>query len=390
MRLYLFLCILTLTVFAAPAAAEAASKSSTVYKGQDYSRVYDYNYYIKKYPSVTKTVGKSKAKVLKHFVTVGIKKGRRGCKDFQLRSYAYGNPDLRKKYGNNYRKYYLHYQNTGYKSAKRRATATGINKIVKPVTKYQGVNYAKVYDYTWYTKTHPSVKKQFGYNDTKVLAWYVTHDFAAGEKGKETVKDNAFEVVEKNVFRTMLGKTKTAQKTGQIIVVIDHELTLWQRNLQGSWRQKLKAYCGYGKNGLSEDRYEGDNTTPIGAFPILHAFGIADNPGTSMEWKDVTSTSYWSGEEDTYNTWVESTTKIAGEHLADYYQYKYAMAIGYNIDPVVYKKGSAIFLHCKSTDHWYTGGCVSVEEDVMVSLLQKCANDTWIIIVKNREDVANY
>ena len=375
-----------------PESAASSSKKAfaTVYKGQDYSRVYDYYYYTKKYPSVVRTVGKNKKKVLKHFVTVGIRKGRRGIKSFQLRSYAYGNPALRKKFGNNHRKYYLHYQNIGYKYAKYRASATGVTKIKSPAVKYNGVSYAKVYDYTWYLKKHPEIKKMFGYNDTAVLEYYVKNGFPNLEKAKESVADNAFEVVDKNVFRRMLGATQTARKTNQIIVVIDHELTLWQKNSKGSWRQKLKAYCGYGKSGLSDNHTEGDMTTPIGSFPILHAFGTAANPGTDMTWRNITSNSYWSGERATYNTWVESTSAISGEHLIDYYQYKYAMAIGFNVNPAVYGKGSAIFVHCKSTDHWYTGGCISLENDMMVSLLQKCKNGTYIIIVRSRDDISSY
>ena len=367
-----------------------ASAYPTVYKGQDYSRVYDYAYYVKKYPSVVKKVGKSPKKVLRNFVTVGMKKGRRGCAGFKVSSYIYGNPDLRKKYKNNLQKYYLHYQNSGYLSKKRAATAVKIRKMVSPAVKYKGISYAKVYDYTYYTALHPEVKKKYGYDDAKVLKHYVQNGFPVGEKARENVSDKSFDTVRRNILRQTIAGTQTAQKTDQIILVIDHSLTLWKKNAKGTWKQKLSVYCGYGQNGLSSNRTEGDKTTPIGSFPILHAFGSAPNPGTSMTWKDITPTSYWSGERGTYNTWVESPYRIAGEHLADYYQYKYAMAIGFNRDPVVVGRGSAIFLHCKSTDHWYTGGCVSVEENAMRELLLSCSDGTYIIIVPDREDVASY
>ena len=379
-------------VIASAAETQSGSekKYETVYKGQDYSRVYDYRYYCKKYPSVIRKIGNSPKKVLKNFVTQGMKKGRRGCASFKVRSYIYGNPDLRRKYGNNLKKYYLHYQNKGYKSRRRAATAVKIKKMVSPATKLDGISYAKVYDYFYYTAMHPEVKKACGYDDLAVLRHYVDHGFAQRVQAKETVSEKAYAYVEKNILRQRISRTRTAEKTNQIILVIDHTLTLWQKNAKGTWKQKLSAYCGYGKNGLSYDRYEGDNTTPIGAFPILHAFGKAANPGTLMDWKDITPNSYWSGEYSTYNTWVESPWRVSGEHLEDYYQYKYAMAIGFNRDPVVYKKGSAIFLHCKSYDHWYTGGCVSVEEEVMRKLLLKCSNGTWIIIVPNASELSSY
>lgn len=378
------------TVLAAQSASAPAAEYPTVYKGQDYSRVYDYSYYIKRYPSVLKTTGNNPKKVLKNFVTAGMKKGRRGCAGFKVRSYIYGNADLRRKYGNDLKKYYLHYQNKGYKSSKRKQTAVKITKMVSPAVSLDGISYAKVYDYFYYTAAHPEVRKSCGYDDLAVLRHYVENGYPLREKARSEVSEKSFASVEKNILRQMLAQTKTAKETDQIILVIDHNLTLWQKNAKGTWKQKLNAYCGYGQNGLSADRTEGDRTTPIGSFPILHAFGNAANPGTAMDWKDITPNSYWSGEQATYNTWVESPYRISGEHLEDYYQYKYAMAIGFNRNPVIYKKGSAIFLHCKSYDHWYTGGCVSVEEDVMRKLLLKCRNGVRIIIIRKREDLSSF
>ena len=187
-----------------------------------------------------------------------------------------------------------------------------------------------------------------------------------------------------------LSKTSAAQKTKQIILVVDHNISFWEKDAQGHWNRKLSAYCGYGSNGMSTDRHEGDRTTPIGSFPILHGFGIADNPGSAMQYRKVTNNSYWSGEYSTYNQWVESTRPVAGEHLISYYQYKYAMAIGFNRNPTIYKKGSAIFLHCKSYDHWSTAGCVSVEESVMKRLLIMSRNGVYMIIVRNQNEIDNY
>ena len=155
----------------------------------------------------------------------------------------------------------------------------------------------------------------------------------------------------------------------------------------------METYCGYGRNGLKawNERHEGDQTTPVGSFPILHAFGISPNPGTQMSWRDVTPNSYWSGEQATYNTWVESATPISGEHLSEYtICYKYAMAVGFNVNPTVYKRGSAIFLHCKNPAEWGSAGCVSVEEADMIALLQQCHNGCYMMIVPNEASIANF
>ena len=187
-----------------------------------------------------------------------------------------------------------------------------------------------------------------------------------------------------------LKATQTAAKTDQIILVVDHNLSFWEKTSDGNLSRKMSVYCGYGSNGLSADRTEGDRTTPIGSFPILHGFGIADNPGSTMQYKKITGSSYWSGEQSTYNQWVESPRPISGEHLIDYYQYDYAMAVGHNTNPQIPGLGSAIFVHVKAKDHWTTGGCISLEEDAMIELLKRALNGAWIIIVKKAADVAKY
>ncbi|MBQ8089884.1 MAG: L,D-transpeptidase family protein [Pyramidobacter sp.] len=196
-------------------------------------------------------------------------------------------------------------------------------------------------------------------------------------------------------LKALVSASKTAQKTDQILLVVDHSMTFWEKGESGEWAKTMDRECGYGKKGLIDaaKKREGDVKTPTGAFPILHAFGRHPNPGTAMTWKAVTPNSYWADDVKvpaTYNTWVESETKIGGEHLIDYYQYDYAMAVGYNVNPQVPGLGSAIFVHVKATDHWTTGGCVSLEEDAMIELLKKAHDGAWIIIVKKAADVAKY
>lgn len=191
----------------------------------------------------------------------------------------------------------------------------------------------------------------------------------------------------------LLQNTETAKKTEQIILVADHQLSLWNKQKDGSFSNVLSCYAGYGRNGLKQaaERQEGDGTTPIGSFPILTAFGQGENPGTAMSWRQITPQSYWSGEESSYNTWVESSTPIGGEHLQEYtICYEYAMAIGFNTNPTVYKRGSAIFLHVKDPATWSSSGCVSVEKEQMLALLSNCHDGVYIMIVPSEADIAKY
>ncbi len=155
----------------------------------------------------------------------------------------------------------------------------------------------------------------------------------------------------------------------------------------------MDTCCGYGANGLVEAdfRVMGTLTTPIGAFPLTPAFGMDPDPGTAMTYRQITDHSYWSAaDDDTYNTWVESETPLSGEHLIDYYQYKYAVNIGFNLGPPDHNRGCAIFLHCKSVYSWQTAGCVSLAEEEMLALLLSLGDGAYMIIVPDIDSLADY
>ena len=194
-------------------------------------------------------------------------------------------------------------------------------------------------------------------------------------------------------LQAAVAATATAEKTGQIVLVVDHELSFWEKGEDGAWRLVLESACGYGANGLvlGEERIMGSKTTPIGAFPLTLAFGTGENPGTEMTWRRITEDSYWSqAEDETFNTWVESETPVPGEHLIDYYQYKYAVNIGFNLEDIVYSRGCAIFLHCKGVSSWNTAGCVSLAEEDMLALLLALRDGAYMIIVPDAERIGDY
>ncbi len=185
----------------------------------------------------------------------------------------------------------------------------------------------------------------------------------------------------------------TAEKTEQIVLAVDRQLSFWEKAEDGSWQRRMEAACGYGVNGLvsAEERIMGSKTTPVGSFPLTLAFGLGENPGTEMTWRQITENSYWTEAEDgTVNTRVESETPVPGEHLIDYYQYKYAVNIGFNLEDIVYSRGCAIFLHCKSTNSWNTAGCVSLAEEDMLALLLALRDGAYMIIVPDAESIGNY
>ena len=177
----------------------------------------------------------------------------------------------------------------------------------------------------------------------------------------------------------------------QVILVQDHKLSLWNRSdgeecgcddVSG-WEMAFEVPCHYGKNGLSADRHDGDGTTPIGLFKVLYCFGNAPDPGAGMTYREVQRTSYWSGEKEDYNTWVDlepgSREMKRSEYLYKFkISYKYAMAIDFNTNPVVWGKGFAIFIHCDYLDDQTTAGCVAIEEKYMLRLVKECKEGTYL------------
>jgi L,D-peptidoglycan transpeptidase YkuD (ErfK/YbiS/YcfS/YnhG family) len=89
----------------------------------------------------------------------------------------------------------------------------------------------------------------------------------------------------------------------------------------------------------------------------------------------VTSDDYWDDDYTTpdYNEWVVGAGDAGAtpEHLIDHTpQYDEAAVIAYNTDPVVANPpmGSAIFLHVSGSGG--TAGCVSIQQDDLVPVLQ--------------------
>ena len=147
--------------------------------GVDYSKVYDFNYYINRYADLKKAFGNDDVAALRHFINSGMKEGRQGKASFELSSYKNAYSDLRSAFGNDNKKYYLHYINYG---AKENRVATGVTKMRNPVTVYQGVDYSKVYNFEYYINRYPDLKKAFGNDDVATLKHFVNSGMREGRQ----------------------------------------------------------------------------------------------------------------------------------------------------------------------------------------------------------------
>lgn len=151
---------------------------------------------------------------------------------------------------------------------------------------------------------------------------------------------------------------------------------------------KIKTIAFIGKNGLTKNKKEGDNKTPIGEFELGIAMGM--HPMKDFEepvkicYKQITENMYWVDDSNSkyYNQLID-VSKVkkswkSAEHLIEYpVSYEYLIEI--KINPCnIPGKGSAIFLHC--IDKGSTSGCIAVNRGTMIKILKNVNKSTKIRI----------
>lgn len=154
----------------------------TTYNGVDYSSVYDYNFYIKKYSDLARIYTNDEVGLLAHFVNCGMAEGRQAKADFDVFSYRNQYQDLRLAFGKDLKSYYFHYMNSG---KKERRTAAGVKVLQNPVTIYNGTDYSAVYDYNYYNSKYSDLKSAFKGDDIDLLAHFVNNGMKEGRQASK-------------------------------------------------------------------------------------------------------------------------------------------------------------------------------------------------------------
>ncbi len=149
--------------------------------------------------------------------------------------------------------------------------------------------------------------------------------------------------------------------------------------------------CALGRTGVTTDKHEGDGKTPIGTYALREVFYRADRlprPETAIPVRELTPTTGWSEDpaRDDYNT--EITVPATGDAPAgvdrmtrDDHVYDITVIIGYNDDPPVKGRGSAIFMHVARPGYTPTAGCVALSESDLRSVLKHVTPESKIIIL---------
>jgi len=152
-----------------------------IYKGVDYSAVYDYDYYINTYPDIKAAFEGNPQGALEHFVMTGMNEGRQGNEEFNVTYYKNRYVDLRNVFGSRLSNYYMHYIQCG-KSEGR--DGKNYSEPIGAVTCINGVDYGLVYDRDYYINRYEDIKKIYGSDDIGALEHFVNYGMNEGRQGK--------------------------------------------------------------------------------------------------------------------------------------------------------------------------------------------------------------
>ena len=160
----------------------------------------------------------------------------------------------------------------------------------------------------------------------------------------------------------------------------------------GNWELKWTEKGYVGRNGITDNKKEGDGATPSGVYSFDLAFGLLDDPGSVLPYHKIAEGDFWGDDPASphYNQLVNDKTTAkdwnSGEDLikATPY-YNYALNLDYNKERTP-GEGSAIFLHCfKASGYQGSSGCICLPESRMKELLGLVDTNTRIVIAKDAE-----
>ena len=137
--------------------------------------------------------------------------------------------------------------------------------------------------------------------------------------------------------------------------------------------QRYRAAVGRG--GVRADKMEGDEATPAGLLPLRRVLFRADRGPRPRAMVPVTLLAPDDGWcDDIWHTDYNRLVRLPheGRHEAlwrDDAVYDVIGVLGWNDQPVVRGRGSAIFLHLTRPDHAPTEGCIALERRDLLAVL---------------------
>ena len=148
----------------------------------------------------------------------------------------------------------------------------------------------------------------------------------------------------------------------------------------------VSFFCVFGKDGVTENKVEGDWKTPIGKFPIRKIYYRKDRINkieSEIECISLSPSDAWCDDvnKKEYNTFIKIPFDGSYENLwREDELYDVIIVLGYNDNPIVQGKGSAIFIHISKENMEFTKGCLVINKEDMITLIKKITSKTEIEI----------
>lgn len=145
--------------------------------------------------------------------------------------------------------------------------------------------------------------------------------------------------------------------------------------------------CALGRAGVTIDKKEGDGKTPVGTYPFRQLFYRADRiekPKTGLPVEILSPETGWCEDpaHPDYNKKIILPHPAVVDRMTrDDDLYDLTAVIGYNDDPVVPGRGSAIFMHLARAGLEPTAGCVALAKDDLLEVLALCDENSHITIL---------
>ena len=151
-----------------------------------------------------------------------------------------------------------------------------------------------------------------------------------------------------------------------------------------------EARCALGRGGVTPaaDKREGDGASPLGSWPMRQVFFRPDRlerPETALPADAMIPEAGWCDEPASplYNRPVILPFAASHEQLwREDHIYDLIVVLGYNDDPPLPGRGSAIFLHLAREDYSPTEGCIACALPDLLALLRVAQPGDALEIVK--------
>ena len=150
--------------------------------------------------------------------------------------------------------------------------------------------------------------------------------------------------------------------------------------------KNYKFKCAIGKNGIKKKTKEGDNITPKGIFKLIKIYYRADrikNLKTKLKKKKIKKNTAWCDDYRSkfYNKEIKLPNKYGYENFyRKDHIYDLIVVVNYNTNPIIKKKGSAIFIHIARKKFQSTRGCIALKKKDLLFLLSKITKKTKLKI----------